>query len=662
MATGGGNTSIAARIAALNLGQVGQNPPPSSPSYGEAINGAKPKPPPPALPQRRPGIPNSQSATTLRVFGKSSPEIGNQPAAAAPVVQEGRPPPALPPRRPTNHATSLPSQRPSETSSVESRPTPQRLGRQDSRESIASTKSGFSVASNKSGTSTRTTSSGSVYTIRAPAFGSASLPPLPPKRESTGGNIPTLSSTQSAPTLPSRPSLPQRPGTATGPEETKKRLEPPPPRKSALAQGFGFNEKAPCLPAKRPTADPPSSTINGDSPNSSSPPPIPKSSRPDLATLQASKPTLNGIANKTATGAPNASTQPSCLLCRDFTSPDTHAARFPRQSIPSQDPSWLANQLCSPFPSPTEKARAIFTWLHHNIAYNTTAFFAGNIQPSTPSSTISSGLAVCEGYAALFANLATHAGLQSRVISGHGKGYGYAPTEPGRPLPPYEMCHAWNVVLIDEGWKLLDACWGAGSLDCGTREYKKGFNASQFTMTNEDFGRSHFPDDRVSFYRVDGRCPGWEEYLLGEGGRGDGPRRFGGFTVEEGFKEGSFEPGTATVSLGMEAGKGMTRFSFTRVCAHWDPVRNGRGRPYCYVLLREGAERKKMLPFENNGWAWWVDVPARELGQVGDKVKVAAINSFDGGDGRGVTADLFKQKEGRVGMGWGYVCEWDLVA
>jgi thiol-disulfide isomerase/thioredoxin len=146
--------------------------------------------------------------------------------------------------------------------------------------------------------------------------------------------------------------------------------------------------------------------------NSASPPPVPMASRPNLAGLQRSKPKVAAVG--TAAGV--------CLKCRDFSGPDNHAARFPRQSIPSTDTTWLAHQLCDPFPSATDKARAIFTWLHHNIEYNTVAFFSNNVKSSTPAGTMATGLAVCEGYAALFTALATPAGLESVVIGGHGKG------------------------------------------------------------------------------------------------------------------------------------------------------------------------------------------------------------------------------------------------
>ncbi|KAF2225949.1 hypothetical protein BDZ85DRAFT_232082 [Elsinoe ampelina] len=653
MAEEGGATSIAARIAALNLKQVGQVPSSPPPSYDHATNGPRPRPPPPSLPQRRPGLRSSQSGTVVEVNGGSSREIGNQPAAPPPTVHGGKSAPALPPRKPTSNAPSLPARRPSETpSSASSRPSAQ-LARHGSRESIASNKSGHSVASNRTGTSARTTSSGSVYTVKAPEFDPASLPPLPPKRHKEEANAPTLSSAKSTPNLPQRPALPQRPSVPARPAENGRRTEPPPPRKSALSQGFGFQGKAPALPSKRPTAKP--SEGNGDT-AASSPPPIHQASRPDLSALKASKPKPGTTTNSTSSGP-----QPgTCLLCRDFTQVDAHAARFPLSSIPSHDPPWIAHQLTSPFPSSTDKARAIFTWLHHNIAYNTKAFFSNNLQPSTPSSTISTGLAVCEGYASLFTCLATHAGLQSRVIGGHGKGYGYAPLSPGSPIPPYESGHAWNAVHIETGWKLLDACWGAGTVDGATQSYKKGFNASEFTKPNADFGRTHFPEDGRSFFRDDGRCPTWGEYLTNDG-FGDGPRRFGGYTHQEGVSEASFEPKTGEISLAREAGKTFTRFSFTKVCPHWDNRKVGGGAQYCYILLCGPEGRERRVPFETNGWAWWVDVGVEELGGVGGKVMVAAVTAFDGGDGRGLTARDFREKEGRVGMGWGYVCEWDVV-
>jgi transglutaminase/protease-like cytokinesis protein 3 len=69
-----------------------------------------------------------------------------------------------------------------------------------------------------------------------------------------------------------------------------------------------------------------------------------------------------------------------------------------------------------------DKGRALFTWLHLNIDYDTNAFFNDNVRGSTPQSTLQSGLAVCEGYAGLFHAMARGAGIESLVVGGHGKG------------------------------------------------------------------------------------------------------------------------------------------------------------------------------------------------------------------------------------------------
>lgn len=212
---------------------------------------------------------------------------------------------------------------------------------------------------------------------------------------------------------------------------------------------MGFNNKAPSPPPV-PSTRPPATTSQS-SPSPGAPPPVPLSSRPNLDAIMASKPKPGAVGG--------------CLKCRDFSAPDNHATRFPRTQLASSDVGWLAHQLCSPFPSPTDKARVIFTWLHHNVDYDAHSFFNNTVAPTTPEKTIASGLAVCEGYAGLFAALALKAGLEAIVCSGASKGYGHTPLEPGQAVPPYQSTHAWNAVKIDNGeWKLVDPCWGAGHI------------------------------------------------------------------------------------------------------------------------------------------------------------------------------------------------------
>lgn len=304
----------------------------------------------------------------------------------------------------------------------------------------------------------------------------------------------------------------------------------------------------------------------------------------------------------------------------------------------------------------------IFTWLHHNIDYDVVALYNNAVKPSTPASTLATGLAVCEGYAGLFAALAVKCGLESIVVTGHGKGAGYE-YKPGSPLPAVDYNHAWNAVRIDNGeWKLIDSCWGAGSISGPGTPYKRSFSPDHFTRDNIDFGRSHYPRDQRHLYRSDGRTSlTWEEYILGPT-RGElPPQMFNGYTSEEGIAVESFQPLTKKLSVRDSAP--YVRFQFQKVCRHWDNEKHGKGKHYVYFVEIGGVDGRatRKVPFETNGMFWWADVPPRELGAPGQEVKILAVTSFENRDGRGVTPAEFREKDGRVAWGGGFVAKYELV-
>lgn len=380
------------------------------------------------------------------------------------------------------------------------------------------------------------------------------------------------------------------------------------------------------------------------------PPPINLSSKPSISQVRA-------IQARPASIAPPTS---GCLLCRDFSGPDGVAEQYPRQSLPRGHDmtGYLADVLCGPFSSATDKARAIFTWLHHNIAYDTVAFFGKNVKHVDPKDTITSGLAVCGGYAGLFSAIALKAGLEAVMVTGHGKGYGYAALKPGDPVPHRDPSgHAWNAVRIDGGeWKLLDPCWGAGNV--GNQVYNKHFTPSMFTMPNDDFGLKHFPQDDKYFFRSDGRIPTWEEYYLGPS-RAE-PLQLFGSVEDHGLSATSFTPPQKRISVNSSE---VVRFQFSKVCEHWDHEKNGKGKPYCMILKIWGVDGRKedFVAFENNDFWWWADVPAKDLGAPGQTVTCYAVTTVNRKDSRGMTRREYLQKKGKCGMGFGGVSAWDLV-
>ncbi|KAL4996070.1 hypothetical protein BDV10DRAFT_187438 [Aspergillus recurvatus] len=651
----------------------------SAPSQPNGVSSPLPSysvQPPPPLAQESPAPNASQRVSTSNGTATAPPGSRQQP----------KKPPPLPDRKSSSQlAPSLPPRRPSAASI----------------DSVASDASrSTSTSTGRSTVGTRATTPGLV--VKAPPWGVGELPPLPPKRTNTNASTqpaglpsrpkPTTLASNGRlppprPTLPPRrssgqsvstvsmessvqsrsvPPLPQRRDKSPGPlaDETGgrtqgKRLPPPPPPSGAAldkirVSGFGgLSKRAPDTAAEPAGA----------------PPPVPIGSRPDLSAIQATKPRVAASA-----GAPPA-VAAACLKCRDFSAPDAHAARYPRQSLPTHDLGWLARELTAPFISATDKARAIFTWLHHNIDYDTVSFYNNNVKPATSDSTLSSGLAVCEGYAKLFATLATHAGLEAKVVSGHGKGYGYDAPAPGAPLPPYSPSgHAWNVVRIDNGqWKLIDPCWGAGHVQGPGKPYVRSFTPAMFTDTNDEFGLKHFPSDRAHFYRDDGRPEiAWEEYILGNPNSPLGaaqPMVFGD-AKKHSIGERSFRPAAARISI---REPGPMRFQFNLICEHWSLERHSRAKPGLFLLMIHGVDGRQdeRLPLTHwrgpgpngGGDVWYVDVlDPRTLGAPGQKVQLAVLTKFGQlEDARGVTVEEYQRQVGRVGMAWAYIAEWELV-
>jgi len=133
-----------------------------------------------------------------------------------------------------------------------------------------------------------------------------------------------------------------------------------------------------------------------------------------------------------------------------------------------------------------EKARAVFTWIAHNVAYDVS--LRGKEQET--SSVLRSRRATCSGYAGLFEELGEALGLEVEIIAGHGKGRGY---EPGQGLDS-TLDHAWNAVKTDGEWRLVDCTWGAGHIDEQGR-FLRRFTDHYFLTPPEEFAYDHLPDD-----------------------------------------------------------------------------------------------------------------------------------------------------------------------
>jgi hypothetical protein len=279
--------------------------------------------------------------------------------------------------------------------------------------------------------------------------------------------------------------------------------------------------------------------------------------------------------------------------------------------------------------------------MHHNISYDAQSFFAGTVKPATPQSTLTSGLAVCDGYAGLYIDLAEKAGLQAYKVSGHGKGFGYRALAPGEGVPKISTNHAWNCVLMDGEWRLIDATWGAGILN-GDGLYEQRFDATWFTSTPAEFAMRHFPTDPT--YQLiadeDGGPIGWEDYILSP----EGPTVFNDFNRLN-FFVGFLQPASAVVQRGQP-----TSFTLFKHCEH---MSNHESDNYVHVLIAPGY--REPVPLEQSVEGGW-SLVHRTYDE--NEVSLMFVATIDGQDAKGVGIRGFKAAVGRKAMSFGGLARW----
>jgi hypothetical protein len=107
----------------------------------------------------------------------------------------------------------------------------------------------------------------------------------------------------------------------------------------------------------------------------------------------------------------------------------------------------------------------------------------------------------------------------------------------------------------------------------------------------------------------------------------------------------------------------VVRFQFAKVCEHWRPEVNGRGKQMLFGLKIGGLDGRKddIIPLETDGFWHYIDVDARELGAPGQKVLLVAFQTIDGESARGLTKEEWLRKKGRCGYSYAFLVRWELV-
>ena len=159
-----------------------------------------------------------------------------------------------------------------------------------------------------------------------------------------------------------------------------------------------------------------------------------------------------------------------------------------------KDPDQLVSYLEKMVDTDLEKARALYVWLADNIIYDAKSINKNKFGDNTALGVLKSKKAVCEGYAKLFEFLGKKMGLNIRSVGGYSKN---DVLQEFWDFEGEEGDHAWNVIKINEEWRVFDATWGAGNGEesRGKLEFTKSYTDNWFNLSPYEAIFTHFPED-----------------------------------------------------------------------------------------------------------------------------------------------------------------------
>ncbi|WKL48247.1 transglutaminase domain-containing protein [Flavobacterium pectinovorum] len=168
----------------------------------------------------------------------------------------------------------------------------------------------------------------------------------------------------------------------------------------------------------------------------------------------------------------------------------------------------LAERIEKDFTTDYDKARAVYSWIAFNVKYDYAAFLnppktqgfsyrteaekqrkIQALNDKMIDKAFNSKKAVCEGFTLLYQHVALLVGIKAEVIRGDSK---TRLADIGRKETSSN--HAWNMVLIDKKWRLVDVTWGQGYYDSSKGRMANDFSSVYFDTDPDYFFAKHFPD------------------------------------------------------------------------------------------------------------------------------------------------------------------------
>jgi len=182
---------------------------------------------------------------------------------------------------------------------------------------------------------------------------------------------------------------------------------------------------------------------------------------------------------------------------KEFTEVDRYAA-----NVGYYRADTLAGLLTKPYNTERQKVRSIFYWIAQHIAYDVpkargdrhyyfsyrTKLDSINQRREMINKIVAGHKGICEDYSRLFCLLCEYAGIRAEMVTGYARSGVEIAGDDRKPE------HAWNAVLIDKRWHLLDVTWAAGYV---TRRdaFVPHYNNYYFLTPPEHMKLNHLPED-----------------------------------------------------------------------------------------------------------------------------------------------------------------------
>jgi hypothetical protein len=178
---------------------------------------------------------------------------------------------------------------------------------------------------------------------------------------------------------------------------------------------------------------------------------------------------------------------------RDFTKIDAYVKSL--GPLENMSMGTINNVVSNKFTDKMDKARAIYYWIAHNIAYDVKATRNNNTAKNTPAEVLLTRKAVGIGFASLFQDMCSSADIRCLTVDGFVK---HNASQIGEK--DMEINHSWAVVQLGqspEEWYYVDPAFGSGYLNSEMKEFTKSYSDAYFFTEKETFNLQHYPDNEA---------------------------------------------------------------------------------------------------------------------------------------------------------------------